>query len=195
MKHFGNLNDLMQIDHVIRVKGGAIFDDVKGVWAPELRIGTDVDGISILDMHERHASEDLTRCGWDVQSGWSRQNSGRYNGIIMHPSEYVGGALADHIRETDGYWTVILAQTWPTDEDDDPEPAGWLLLHREFNTAQYVMTAGGWPDKGAITHRIRGERKYDGPNVTGCGFPLNSIHHRDSGEFIDITCKRQGCME
>lgn len=196
-----SLNDIMGIDHVIRVKGGEITESDSGVWpsivcAPEVRIGTDADG-QILDVHERIMCEDLRRLGWDVETGWSGQYC--YSGPIMHASEYVGGALADHIRETDGYWVAVVAEVYPYDEDD-PEPAGWVLLHRELNTAHYVLTAGGWPDTGAITHRTAdGQPHYMGPlqGRTACGMSLSSVHHRsgDTGTMIKITCKRKGCQE
>lgn len=188
------LNDIMQPDHVIRVKGGVITESgfPASVHAPELMIGTDADG-SILAEHERHLIQDAKRYGWDVQTGWSGQYS--YSGPIMHSSEYIGGALADHIRETDGYWVAVVAECF----DIPDNPAGWLLLHRELNTAFYVLTTGGWPDNGAITHRIKdGQLKYDGPNKTGCGIVGHfSVHSKtgDNGQLIDITCKRGGCQE
>lgn len=197
-----SLNDIMGIDHVIRVKGGEITESDSGVWphdvyAPEVRIGTDADG-QILAVHERIMREDLQRLGWDVENGWSAQ--WLYHGPIMHSSEYIGGALADYIRETDGYWVAVAAEVYPYDGEEDPEPAGWLLLHRELNTAQYVLTAGGWPDSGAITHRLKtGTPYYTGTlqGYTACGMRLSSVHHRsgDAGTLIDITCKRGGCHE
>ena len=196
------LNDIMQFDHVIRVKNGVITesDFPTSVHAPELMIGTDSEG-QILAEHERHLIEDAKRAGWDVQTGWSGQHN--YSGPIMHNSEYIGGALADHIMSTDGYWVAVSAECHELYDDNGNEltdnPAGWLLLHRELNTAFYVLTTGGWPDNGAITHRIKdGLLKYDGPNKTGCGIVGHfSIHHHTGayGSLMDITCKRGGCQE
>lgn len=197
------LNDIMQPDHVIRVKGGVITESgfPASVHAPELMIGTDADG-SILAEHERHLIQDAKRYGWDVQTGWSGQYS--YSGPIMHSSEFIGGALADHIRETDGYWVVVVAECHELrDENGDDitdNPAGWLLLHRELNTADVVLTSGGWPDTpGTITHRVKdGCVTYSGPNTSGCGIKAPfAVHHRsgDSGPMMDITCKRKGCQE
>lgn len=193
------LNDIMQFDHVIRVKNSVITEDnfPIPVFAPELMIGTDADG-QILSEHERHMIQDAKRYGWDVQTGWSGQYS--YSGPIMHTSEYIGGALADHIRETDGYWVVVAAECWPVNGGDETEPAGWLLLHRELNTAHVVLTTGGWPDNSkTVTHRIKdGLLTYSGPNKTGCGIVGHfSVHHRtgDNGPMIDVTCKRGGCKE
>lgn len=186
------LNDIMQFDHVIRVKNGEI-TDASGVHAPEVLFGSE-DG-QILAMHERHVQEDLTRIGWALEIGWSGQHN--YSGPIMHPSEYIGGALADYIRETDGYWVAVSAEMWPYEEDNDsPEPAGWLLLHRDLNTVEYVLTTGGWPDSGAIAHRPKNNKvKHTGPNTTGCGITATfSIHSRNMG-WMQVTCKRKGCMQ
>lgn len=193
------LSDIMDCGSVIRIKGGEITQSTDNVWpgpvyAPELMIGTDADG-QILVEHERHLIQDALREGWTVQTGWSRQYN--YSGPIMHPSEYIGGALEEHIRETDGYWTWVAAECWPVDGSDETECAGWLLLHRELNQARDVLTSGGWPDSGAITHRVKG-LTYCGPNTTGCGIKAPfAIHHRsgDNGTFIEITCKRKGCQE
>lgn len=186
------LDDIMQFDHVIMVRNGAITEPT-GIYAPEVLFGSE-DG-QILAMHERHVREDLERIGWTVETGWSRQYS--YSGPIMHPSEYIGGALADHIRETDGYWVAVSAEMWPYEEDDDsPEPAGWLLLHRDLNTVEYVLTTGGWPDNPkTVSHRIKGNGspKHTGPNTTGCGMTKTfSINSRTAG-WMTVNCKRKGC--
>lgn len=187
------LNDIMQFDHVIKVRNGEI-TDASGVHAPEVLFGSE-DG-QILTMHERHVREELERSGWTLETGWSGQYS--YSGPIMHQSEYIGGALADHIRETDGFWVAVSAEMWPYEDDNDsPDPAGWLLLHRDLNTVEYVLTTGGWPDSGAIAHRIKGSAgpTYSGPNKTGCGITGTfSIHSRDAG-WMTVTCKRKGCMQ
>lgn len=196
------LNDLMQVDHVIKVKDGKVTDGIEWLHAPELMIGTDSDG-QILPEHERHMRDDLTLAGWDVQTGWSGQYS--YSGPIMHASEYIGEALADHIRNTDGYWVVIAAECWPVvgsdDSGNESVNAGWLLLHRELNSAHYVLTFGGWPSSGAVAHRIKDNQApaYSGVNETACGAGSKSgnspaVHCRTGG-LIEITCKRGKCSE
>jgi len=116
------LNDLMQVDHVIRVDGDGCITDADGMYAPELMMETDDDG-QILDSHERAYIDEVKRQGWDLLTGWTGQYS--YHGPIMHSSEYVGGHLEDHIRETPGFYAVI------TVECDDDEAAGWTIAYRE----------------------------------------------------------------
>jgi hypothetical protein len=49
-----------------------------------------------------------------------------YHGIVMHSSEYIGGALETHIRETPGLWVAVTVET----DDDDEQAAGWALAYR-----------------------------------------------------------------
>jgi hypothetical protein len=148
-----SLDSLMQMDHVIRVdESGLVHDDVWGVYAPEISIGTADDGISILDEHEQQLIKDMAREGWAVESGWSGQNSGLYDGPIMHDSEFIGGHLAEHVIGTPGYWVACAVDvdsvecpndspactlsnpcatcTDGTGNDRERERAGWVLLHR-----------------------------------------------------------------
>lgn len=122
------LNDLMQFDHVIRVReDGVIEGQVAGVHAPEVHSETaDDDAHSILKEHEAEMIRSVKRQGWTLLSGWTGQYS--YNGVGMHQSESVGGNLEKHIRETPGLW---VACTISTDDGNDDGSAGWVLAHRE----------------------------------------------------------------
>lgn len=127
------LNDIMEIDHVIRVSAdGVISEDTPGIYAPEVFIPTH-DG-QILADDEQEMTNYLRGQGWEPVTGWSGQYS--YAGPIMHPSEYVGGALETHIRETPGYWVACVATC------DDDEIAGWLLLFREIPEVDSSASAG-----------------------------------------------------
>lgn len=120
-----DLNDLMQFDHVIRVNSdGTVEDDIPDVWAPESAVGTDGDG-SILAEHEQAWVESIQRQGWELMCGWS----GAYlagNTAIMHPSEFIGGGIAEHILENPGLYCAITVET----VDDDEEAAGWAVCYR-----------------------------------------------------------------
>lgn len=119
------LSDLMQVDHVIRVnKDGTIEDDIPDVWAPEFTVETDEDG-QILAEHDKAMIEEINHQGWQVLNGWSGQY--QYSGPIMHRSEFVGGGLEAHIRETPGLYCVVTVET----DDDDDEAAGWLICYRD----------------------------------------------------------------
>jgi hypothetical protein len=119
------LNDIMQPDHVVRVlEDGTIEELVRGVRAPELVSGCTGDG-SILKEHEQAMVTDARHQGWHLLSGWTGQYS--YCGVGMHPSEFIGGRLEEHIRETPGLWVVVVPSMLRDGEDYD----GWVLAHRE----------------------------------------------------------------
>lgn len=120
-----DLNSIMEVGHVIRVaEDGTVTDDVPGVWAPELLMSVGSDG-QILDSHEAEFIESARAQGWDLLTGWTGQYS--YSGCVMHPSEYVGGALARHILDTPGLYAVITVET----DDDSEEAAGWAIAYRD----------------------------------------------------------------
>jgi hypothetical protein len=120
------LNDLMEMDHVVRVaEDGTITDGIPNVWAPEICINTDADGQISRD-DERDMIEQVAREGWTLLTGWTGQYLAG-NSPIMHASEYIGGALEQHIRETPGLYAAVAVETL----DDDDDPAGWVLAYRE----------------------------------------------------------------
>lgn len=121
------LNDLMDIDHVISVDGDGIVTDASGVYAPELLMPVTSDG-QILAQHEADYTDQARRQGWQLLSGWTGQSG--YRGPVMHSSEYVGGGLARHILETPGQYVVTTVET----DDDDEQAAGWVVLFRELPT-------------------------------------------------------------
>jgi hypothetical protein len=97
--------------------------------------------------------------GWTLLSGFTGQDG--YNGPVMHASEYVGGGLERHIRETPGYYVVLIVNAlehhvWqesrftstttcercgllPLDADDmettcqSDEPAGWAVAYKPLD--------------------------------------------------------------
>lgn len=141
-----DLNDQMTIDHVVCVRKDGIAVDAVSVYAPE--ITCDYSGpfseAQILDEHERAMIEYAASQGWTIQTGWSYQNSGRYNGPIMHESEVIGGSLENHIRETPGLWVACSVELHPGEDDPEykdgngeSEPAGWVLAFRELEQVHY----------------------------------------------------------
>ena len=74
--------------------------------------------------------------GWDILSGWAMGG-----GLaIMHTSQYIGGTLVDHIRETPGYWVACMVEIHPGESDPEHESnggpgesdaVGWIVAHRE----------------------------------------------------------------
>jgi len=120
-----SLNEIMSLGHVIRVNDdGTITEPVSGVYAPDLLMSVHEDS-QILDDDERDYIAQAKRQGWRLERGWTGQYG--YAGVCMHPSEYIGGALEDHIRETPGLWVAITVET----DDDDEDAAGWAVAYRE----------------------------------------------------------------
>jgi hypothetical protein len=115
------LNDIMEPDHVIAVDEDGHITEPSGIYAPELEMGTDGDG-QILDEHEAAYKADAARQGWQILEGFTGQHA--YRGPVMHPSEFVGGGLEDHIRETPGSYAVVIVRC------DDGEDAGWAVAYR-----------------------------------------------------------------
>jgi hypothetical protein len=135
-----DLNSIMEFDHVVCVRDDGTVTDrgTTGVYAPEITCEYDgpfAEG-QITDEHDQAMIESVKAQGWDVLTGWSGQYG--YSGPIMHASEFIGGALADHIRATPGYWVACTVELHPKEDDpeyDDgngeSEAAGWVLAHRE----------------------------------------------------------------
>jgi hypothetical protein len=123
-----DLNGIMEFDHVIQVHAdGTVTDGPAGIYAPESVITTDADG-QILAADEAEYTASIERQGWQLERGLTGQYG--YSGPIMHASEYVGGELEDHIRETPGLWTVVTVETL----DDSEDAAGWAIAYRELDT-------------------------------------------------------------
>ena len=122
------LNEIMDFDHPVLIgPDGSVHDGLEGVYAPDLVMETDDDG-QILDQHERDYITAARNQGWELLSGWTGQHL--YRGPVMHASEFVGGALADHISETPGTYVVFTVEC-----DQDSGPAGWAVA-RKIETEQ-----------------------------------------------------------
>ena len=135
-----DLDKRMSIDHVVRVHPDGTVTDATGIYAPEVHC--DYDGAfadaQISDEHDRDMITYLADQGWTVERGWTHQDF--YSGPIMHASEYIGGALADHILSTPGYWVACSVEIHPGENDPEhednggngePETAGWIVAHKE----------------------------------------------------------------
>lgn len=127
MPNYDWLNSMLEFDHVIRVNPDLTIDDhpTPHIYAPESVIGTDDNG-QISDADEKVWLNYLASQGWEALDGWSSQYG--YSGPIMHPSEYIGGYLAEYILDHPGLYVVTSVETM----DDSEEAAGWVVLFREI---------------------------------------------------------------
>lgn len=110
--HRDDLNDVMQFDHIIEVCADGSVIDREGIYAPECYWDTNTPGNINFGGDNR----------WTALNGYSGQD--RYSGPVMHPSEYIGGRMADDILDTPGIYVAIVVN----DLDDLDEPAGWAVL-------------------------------------------------------------------
>ena len=107
------LNDLMEFDHVVIVADGVATSYNGPAYAPEV-------------YWSEGEPEETKVDGWTLETGWTGQYS--YNGPHMHPSEFIGGRLADYVLETDGLWVAVVVE----DITDQDNPVGWAIAHREI---------------------------------------------------------------
>lgn len=124
------LNEIMEFDRVIMAaEDGTITEPVDVNVYADLNVTN--DGTDEFDISE----------GWELLKGFTGQYS--YNGPVMHPSEFIGGGLERHIRETPGYYVALVVEgrcdydgTTVCTEDSgcDCEPAGWAIAYKPLET-------------------------------------------------------------
>lgn len=124
------LNDVMEFDHVIRVAEAARVTDAEpGIYAPGVCVELDADGQITADA-EATMIEAVEAAGWDLMTGYTGQYG--YRGPIMHPSEFVGGSLAEDILSAPGLYVVVeVSGLAPEDaEDTGDDPIGWVVARK-----------------------------------------------------------------
>jgi hypothetical protein len=132
-----SLNNVMHFDHVIQVHAdGTVSDAPSSLYAPEVYVDCDAEG-SILDLSDDAIQIDGSSprgTEWQLMTGYTGQYG--YRGAVLHPSEYVGGALADDILSAPGYYVVTEVRgLYPEDvteaqeEELNAEPIGWVVAY------------------------------------------------------------------
>lgn len=133
------LNAVMEFDHVVYSHGDGTVSDAS-TYGPEFLDA--VDGCP---------------APWEPMTGYTGQYG--YNGPHMHPSEYVGGALARDILDTPGLYVCVVVDYGPCTDDADrsAEPCagcvsgsgcedsveGWAVLH-DGTTPVEVPPSDDW---------------------------------------------------
>ena len=80
---------------------------------------TSADDIYAPDLHDG----ELYSPKWALMTGYSGQYG--YSGPIMHPSEFIGGRMANDILDQPGTYVALV--DYPTDPDDEPD--GWAVAY------------------------------------------------------------------
>lgn len=115
------LDDLVEFNVPFTIDEQACFTTPFIIKAPET---------ARLSDHVSGPADDieLDAPGWTPLVGFTGQYS--YHGAIMHPSEYLGGGLAQHILEHPGTYVVLEV----IDPDDLEAVVGWTILeHTQEN--------------------------------------------------------------
>lgn len=109
--------DLADFDHPFVIDGELINDAPEQVYAPSV-------------YHDDHDDIMIDGSGWEAVSGGMTGQYG-YRGPVLHPSEYVGQGIAQALvedHEPGTIFVLVVVNVLPDGEDDDPEPAGWVIL-------------------------------------------------------------------
>ena len=99
MATHAELRAIADFDHPFRVDEDGALTDARGVYAPEV-YHSETDDITI-DGGE-----------WEALTGYTGQYG--YHGAVLHPSEFLGGGLADDILATPGVYVVVVVNVEPT---------------------------------------------------------------------------------
>lgn len=122
-----NLDEVMEFDHVIKVGNDLSVRDTmyqkEPVWAPDVEHSNEHDALIYGQPYIEHPNE------WTLLTGFTGQYG--YNGPVMHPSEYVGGALAAHILSTPGYYAAVEVRNEDY-EYPDGDAIGWAVAYKEL---------------------------------------------------------------
>lgn len=117
-----DLQEIAEFDHPFRVAADGSVHDVDSIYAPTVT-------------HDDEDDVAIDGDGWTPLTGHTGQHG--YRGAVMHPSETLSGGLADHILSTPGVYVTVVVEVDRTDEDDDPEPAGWAVL--KLDECSYIF--------------------------------------------------------
>lgn len=108
------LNRAIEFDCPFEVHDDGTVTSAHGLYAPaDVYWIEDTNGIGDIEMDNS---------SWYPLYGFSSQYN--YPGPVMHPSEYVGGRMAQEMLDNPGVY-VVTAVTCLTDDDDI---AGWIAL-------------------------------------------------------------------
>jgi hypothetical protein len=96
-----NLNELMEFDHVIEVHADGTVTDRNDIYAGEIvRQPLTAEGDAI--------DAPVVAAGWELLDGYSGQD--RYSGPCMHPSEFIGGRIAQDILDEPGVYVALVLE-------------------------------------------------------------------------------------
>lgn len=109
----------IEFGQVFRLDPDGRVTELPDEWAPNV-------------YHDDDHDIDIDTDGWFAIVGLTGQDC--YHGAVMHQSEYIGKGVADFMLsmtdEGPQTFVVVVVECLPTDDDPEPEPAGWAILYR-----------------------------------------------------------------
>lgn len=115
-----NLNTSVEFDQPFTVGAGGEVTFPREIYSPDV---WHVEGASTP-----HDVE-IGGTGWEQWStGYTGQHG--YRGAVLHASEQLAGRIASDLLAQPGTYVVCAVDVLPEDDDDEPEPAGWIILRR-----------------------------------------------------------------
>ena len=137
----GTLNTELEFDAPFRICArGAAIADRRDLYAPECYLDLDApDELNLAGGEEE----------WEPVSGWSGQEASA-GSAVMHPSEFLGGALSEWVLTQVGETFVIVVVEVLSDE-----PAGWALLRhktRQLISSEHNSIEGQVRDALSVMH-------------------------------------------
>lgn len=128
--HHATLDEIIGLDTLpVQVHPDGTLTERRDVRSPEVYADVVADGSSYIDTAEGDAAERLDAEGWEPMRGYTGQHGAGTDAWFMHPSEFIGGALARDILADPGiYAAVVIYPIGP--DDDETEPTEWAVIRR-----------------------------------------------------------------
>lgn len=121
------LNDLMEFGHVVYSDGNGNVTDKfdRRIYGPEV-VYAEVDS----DGQLTGEPVDMGGYNWELLKGFSNEATS-FMTEILHPSEFIGGGLEDHIRENAGYYVAVVVDASDNKDDGGDGSVGWAVAFKE----------------------------------------------------------------
>lgn len=123
-----DLDRIMYTDHVVQVTKDRQVLDTVGLYAPEVFVNLDSEG-QMTSAAEADMIRYVEYEGWELLTGYTRQYA--YRGPINHPSEFIGGGMAEDILDKPGFYVVVEVMGEGPDGQSEPENIGWVVAYKD----------------------------------------------------------------
>ena len=111
------LDQAIDFDCPFEVHEDGTVTKVTDLYAPE---------VYYLEDTNNNGDVEVDNDRWYPLYGYSSQHM--YRGPIMHPSESVGGRMAQELLDNPGIYVVTTVMCFMDEDDDDYDIAGWIVL-------------------------------------------------------------------